>query len=345
MNEKKDTGRNANIDLIRTLCTLFVIMIHTTVKPFGGKPLAYNTLLGGLLVSNGIFYLMSGRLNLAKEFHSGKEIITFYKKKIVSIFIPYILISIALSFADMYAADEKDWSTFFVYTYKNIMMNNISIHLWFMYCLTGFYLSVPFFSKFLHGSSDDELKILFWLAMGWNAVYVYLNLNFGIAFMYQGWILEKWAFIFVMGYMSTRLINDKNKKFFYLAGVIGFAVSVLGQTYIPEHFTCWADLNPGFQIFIIAFFTFLEKEIRIKSDRVKRFLSFNAKYSFLIYLLHWHVLHGLAPKIIKTEIGWLHFTVSTVFTYCVSLLLAILLENLFLRYVKKIVSRILKLNA
>lgn len=37
MNEKKDTGRNANIDLIRTLCTLFVIMIHTTVKPLEGN--------------------------------------------------------------------------------------------------------------------------------------------------------------------------------------------------------------------------------------------------------------------------------------------------------------------
>ena len=338
---KKD-DRNTGIDLIKTVCMIFVIMIHTPLKPFESNLVAGVSLLAVLFVSNGLFYLVSGKLNLAKEFHSAKDIKQFYKKRLVSIILPYLLVCIGLSFVDMMLKDDRDWSMFFQFTYKNIMSDNVSLHLWFMYYLVGFLLSTPFVSKFLHACDKDELKILFWLAIGWNVFYVYLTTDLGITFWYRGFILEEYAVLYVLGYLADRIVDEKNEKFFYIAGVIGFVISIAGKSIFKENFFFWVDLHPGYIFFILAVYRLIDRKVRIKNAHVKKFLSFNAKYSFLIFLLHYHIMLHLAPLVVKTQIGWLNFLESTAFTYVVAMASAILLENLVLRHIRKATGRLLK---
>ena len=338
----KSDDRNSSIDLIKTVCMIFVIMIHTPIKPFENNIVAGLALLAILFVSNGLFYLVSGKLNLAKEFHSAKDITQFYKKRFVSIIVPYLLISVGLSFVDMMMKDDRNWSMFFEFTYKNIMSENVSLHLWFMYYLVGFLLSTPFVSKFLHASEKSELKILFWVAIVWNVFYVYLSTDLGIAFWYRGFILEEYAILYVLGYLADRIVDEKNEKFFYIAGVAGFVITVLGKLIFGENFYFWVDLHPGYIFFIIAVYRLIDRKVRINNVFVKKFLSFNAKYSFLIFLMHYHIMLYLAPLVVKTRTGWLNFLESTAFTYVVSMIAAILLENLVLRYVKKAASHLLK---
>ena len=83
--------RLINFDLMRVLMCIFVIMIHITEKPFSFPVRAAYTSV--FFLCNSIFYMLSGRFNLEHTFDSTGDCLNFYRKKFVSIYFPYILIS------------------------------------------------------------------------------------------------------------------------------------------------------------------------------------------------------------------------------------------------------------
>ena len=85
----------------------------------------------------------------------------------------------------------------------------------------------------------------------------------------------------VLGYLADRIVDEKNEKFFYIAGVAGFVITVLGKLIFGENFYFWVDLHPGYIFFIIAVYRLIDRKVRINNVFVKKFLSFNAKYSFV----------------------------------------------------------------
>ena len=331
--------RDVNCDLMRVICMVFVIAIHAERAFIKSTfvEVVFSTLF---FTCNGMFYMLSGRFNLQKEFLSKEDYKRYFSNRAVTILFPYILVTILLSLWDM--LDNGTWDgvvSFIRGTYISLMNTNALIHLWFMYPLIGMLLGVPFMAKMLRSMSEWELNILFGIGIAWNIVEIYLTLDMGVGFSYSGWMLSEWMMLFFVGYYCSRIINNSNKKYLYLFGLLGFAITVLGKYFIPDRYYNSTDLAVAYIVFTMAFYIFLDREISIKNEYVKKAICFVAKYSFLIYMLHWNVLYKITPKIVTVQ-ATLHNWLMRIFTtLIISLLLSIILDSLIISPVQRILRR------
>ena len=149
--------RLINFDLMRVLMCIFVIMIHITEKPFSFPVRAAYTSV--FFLCNSIFYMLSGRFNLEHTFDSTGDCLNFYRKKFVSIYFPYILISFMLSAVNLYShTGSITPKGVCVFAFKEFFDTNSEKALWFMYPLIGLLISTPFLSKMFHAMSDRECR-------------------------------------------------------------------------------------------------------------------------------------------------------------------------------------------
>ena len=72
----KNLKRNINLDLIRVIAMIFVVMVHVNPRPWQSIPVI-NIAMGVILIScNSFFYMLSGELNLIQKFCNQKD---YYK--------------------------------------------------------------------------------------------------------------------------------------------------------------------------------------------------------------------------------------------------------------------------
>ena len=335
--------RDINLDFIRVLSMIFVIAVHVEPKPLAGNILFTSILYTILFTCNTNFYLLSGQLHLRRNFSTPSDYITYYVQKMITILFPYITITFILSIwskiSDGNAITLKSFAT---ETYKALMSGNASGHLWFMYPLIGLLLSAPFFSKLFQKMTDWELNLLFILALFWNTVSIYFTKNFNVGFSYSGWLLSSWSIYFFAGYYCSRIIDTdtNNEKKLYLFGIIGFIVTILGKVFLPNNYNYSNDLAVAFVVFAMATYTFLKKHIHIKNTLIQNIIFFVAKHSFTVYMLHYHVVKKIVPKIITTTSTTLRFFETIIATLLISLILAIILDKCFINPIQKILKKL-----
>ena len=333
-------NRFVNYDLMRVIACFFVIMIHITKKPFSFPiRVCYTTVL---FLSNSIFYMLSGRFNLSYRFESPGDYKKYYSKKFLSILVPYVLISFLLSIWNFYILKENFGLKHLLrFAYTEFMADNSEKALWFMYPLIGFIISAPFLSRLLHALTDRECTILMSVALIWNFVKVFLSTNAGIDFAFSGWILETWVLYFVAGHLITRLINKKNQLRFYLAGIGGFLITVAVRIVTADHFDYSCDYSPAFFLFSIASYYFAEQHFYIKNEYIKQSVSFVAKHTFLIYLLHVHVMRYISPQIVRPDTETVPgYLLQTLCIFICSLTGAVILNLLLIRPLQYLLKKL-----
>lgn len=206
---EKNMRRDVNYDLMRVVCMIFVIMIHT------GRSFIENTFFATIFSTilfscNSIFYMLSGRFNLNKTFLGKESYKRYYWKKIVSIVWPYVFLTCVLNLWDMY--HNASWNSILLFlkiSYAKLMHENSSIHLWFMYPLIGMLISTPFLACMLQKLSDWELNLLLVVSLMWNVVSIYLTVDVNIGFSYSGFMLSGWMLHFFAGYYCCRIVNPR----------------------------------------------------------------------------------------------------------------------------------------
>lgn len=341
--------RNAHYDLMRVLAVIMVVMVHVPIKPFSENPVLRNLLMTLISTCNSIFFMLSGRLNLAKTFEQPTDYILYYKKKIVEILLPFVLCSALLLLWSMLQSGEPfTVGTYFSRFYREFMSGNISPHLWFMYALIGMLLATPFLSGMVQHLSDWALKLLLGLALGWNVVSIYFTEDLGISFAYNNWFLSGWIIHFFAGYAMYRLlptISKKGRKMILGVAIAGLVLTVAGKCLFPEHFLYSSDLSPLFVLWGIGVFVFFSDHPAIRSARFARFLQFAAKYSFVMYLIHYKILFDLVLIWIPEMSGATYsFLVHTLLTLLVSFAAAFLLTTFLIAPLQHLLRKILKIN-
>lgn len=340
-NDIQLTKRNLNCDLMRVICIVFVIMIHTG-NPFSRGSISAILFSTIVFLCNGIFFMIGGRFNLSKTFQCKEDYRKYYMGKLITILFPYILVTCLLNLWDTY--DSGNWGgiiLFFKRTYVAFMHTNYSTHLWFMYPYLGMLLSTPFLSKMLQRISNWELNLLFVIGLVWNIISIYMTRDFDITFSYSEWILSGWCFLFFLGYYCIRIINGSNKIVVYLLGIIGFVVTVVARYLIPGNYKNGVDLAVAFILFTMAVYTFFERELVIKNKLLIKLINLISKYSFIIYLIHYSILTKIAPKIVSTSSVILSFLARAGVTLILSILVAIVLDIFIIMPVQKLMRSIL----
>ena len=341
----KSEERNINIDLMRVISMIFVIALHTNPRPMMWNGLFRSFYFTFFMVCNSCFFMISGHFNLNKRFCSAFDIMDFYGKRIISILFPFVFGVLFLYLWSTLAAGEK---FSFTKLYKVLMGGGDYDHLWYMYCLIGFLLSTPFLSKALSNMGTSELKIVFFICALWSVAEVYLTKNLGVNFRYSGWILEGSAVAFFSGYFCDRVVNNKNKKWFYILGSIGFLITLICYWKVPERFNNPHDASSvAFLLYSIAFYIFFTRDINAEKlcDPIKKLITFAAKHSFMAYLLHWNILAFWSPLyMFKSDHKSVIFMGVVIITFFVSILLAFALDTLFIfpvqRGMRKLLNRI-----
>ena len=315
----KINGREIQSDLIRVIAMLFVICVHVHTN-LGERHWFLDGLrVAMILTCNGMFFMLSGKYNL--RFQAEKEqnsYGSFYQKKLTSIVIPFVIYTLVVYICNM---QWENWSlSVAIQDYFRVFFDrNITTHLWFMYQLIGILLSAPFLAVMLHNLSDKSLILLLSIGFGWNFVSITLLPDIlGYTFNFSGWILSEMLLYFVLGYALDRIIKKKEHVMALCGlGILGVIITIVQGHFFEDKFTGLYDLSLVYIFVNIGLYLFLERICLIKSENFARVLSFIAKHSFGVYILHFYVIQWLGNNLhfpwVKLEIASYLLSVLTVF--------------------------------
>lgn len=335
--------RLANYDLMRILMSFYVVCIHVTQpQVLVGNILLNNMFRTFVLQCDIVFFMLSGKFNLNKKFQEKKDYIDFYVSRFINILLPYVVITSLMTIENL--VTNHNCYNIKVWAYSSIKAmvdTNADTHMWFMCALIGLIIGAPFLSKMLHSMKDFEVKILFVVCIVWSVVSIYIFKNNGFAFRINTFFMGGWMFSFVLGGCLHRIVNEKNKKKFYVAGVLGFIITVLGMTYL-ETFKNENDLSACFVLFGIASFLFMEKFFCINNNKINKFISWVAQYSFYAYMIHIFIYVEYVGDLFVEEKGFGQYIMTVIITFVSSYIVGFLLVTILIKPLQKLARVLLK---
>lgn len=338
-------NRNIQSDFIRVNCMISVIALHSLV--FISQPIIGKVIRTLLFFCNPLFFMLSGKYNL--KFETGKDekkdYYFFYAKKIINIVFPFILYSLIIFLVNMRKSDITILQGMIRFL-KAFFTNNIDYHLWFMYKLIIYLLSAPFLSKMLKNLSDIEIKILMVIGFIWNFVSILLMTNiFNVKLGFSGWILDGWIYYFIMGYFCDRIKELKHKKTISLCTLTAFVLTICIACYFPQYTKNLWDLSPIYTIYVLGIYLLFDRVILIKSRIIIKIVSFLAKYSFSVYLIHTLVLRAFQKFVGLIHVNMINqyilYMLSIVSVLLLSTILAFIIDNILVNPIKKAMKKIL----
>ena len=191
--------------------------------------------------------------------------------------------------------------------------------------------------------SDWEMKLLFWLSIGWNTVSIYLINDLGWNFRYGKWIMASWTIYFFLGYFHERMITGKNKKFWYVMGIAGFLITVLWQYVLPLENHSDKDFAPAYTFFVIGMYTFLLFEVKISWEWLKKVIAFLAKHSFTVYLIHYLVLEMIGQRFYEGYSAKTGFVLTYAACFACSVGFAVVFDLILEKLIQKPLKKALKI--
>lgn len=318
-----ENSRNCSIDLLRILCCFLVVCIHTAplyqsytqLEVTEGQKYIVLGLESFVRVGMPVFFVISGMFILNKEVTS---LYDFYKKRLTSIIIPFIVASI-LHFSLKQYINNDDFSMK-GYMLALVGTTSISDHFWFVYAIIGIYIVSPVFSLLV--SSLDAKKASLILKI----VFAFILLNVYVSPFIKGMFLPEigmWLLYFISGGLITKL---KIKTRVYTIGfVVGYLLTIIASYINNGHFLPinLRQYDSGINMYIFAMcFAGIFWSINMKVKGVcAHFITYLSSATYMIYLLH------IAVQIIVSHFIPNYWYVGSVFTYTISMSLVVMMVS------------------
>lgn len=334
--------RNNGLDLLRITLCLFVIAIHS-LGHLGNENVYVDMFLPTILgAANGLFYMLSGYFNLNKEFKNSSDIKKFYKNKIIYVLCPFLAFNLFwVAWDYLHAFGSVNILDMLSVYYRTVVSSSAEGHMWFMYPLFGMLLATPFLSKMLHSMKDDELKLMWRIAIGYNVFAYFLCENFGISFRVLSWVFEGWTIYYFAGYYFRRVVSKESSVKWISLGLLGYFVTCLGiNSKLPifEQFVGGNDMQPMYTLFCMGLLYVWNKYVVIENHIIGKITSFLAANAYLVYLFHTRGIEYAVRKLHVVDsnvVSW--FTV--VFGAFVISLIAAVVTNFIMKPVQKLVDK------
>lgn len=290
--ENKKEGRIFQYDLMRFLFMLMVLGVHvlSVSKQFSEE---YNTtwiittiFTDLFLICNPLFFMLSGRFNLKKEFNTKEDYKKFYIKRIATLLVPFLIFSIVI-----YIYRNFDNLSIIDFA-KGLLAGNIEGTYWFVYTLLGIMIFSPFFSKMLKNMNLFEKKLFFIISFCVNTfitVFAVFKIPNIITFEIVG--LVHWNFYYLMGeYIEEIFSTRKSRKIIMLIGLLTFALQFILRCTIDSGYRL-SNPSPLLTLQALALYFLVLEFVKVKNEKVKNVISYFSKYSYIFYLLHMTVIN------------------------------------------------------
>ncbi len=330
--QSKSSHRIVWVDVLRFIAIFMVIAIHCS-DPFNVSPEArsnpefnfWGTLYGSFLrPCVPLFVMITGLLLLPVKLSIGD----FYKKRLLRIFIPFVVWSVLYNLfpwitgvlglpstiiSDVFAYASPNASQTFTDAIKNIALmpfnfNVYTVPMWYLYMLIGLYLYMPYFSVWVEKAPITQKKIFlgFWvLTLFLPYAYAFFSQNlfglsawntFGTFYYFAGF-----NGYLLLGYYLTQHVKtislSKTLAISLPLLIIGYAVTYMGfksMTAIPNCTEEQMELfflycSPNVAMMTVAIFL-LVRRIKFSTPTLINLFANITKCGLGIYLIHYFVV-------------------------------------------------------
>lgn len=304
--------RIIKFDIIRTVAILCVILCHSTeflywtgAFPSSSSPgrfLSFFLVIGRLGVP--LFFLLSGALLLKKQIETDEDVLSFYKKNLLPLFIAYeiwiILYNLFLWFTS-YSTDVN----FECILKEILLLHQVDIpSIWYMFAIMQLYLFIPFLAKIVKTFSLKSLSVVLIALIFYAFVLPYVNSLFNIFHIEQSLALP-WSFMgsiyylvyLLLGYFIT---NHKRTRIptigIILAGIVCFIWSCATHFYNYSNVTSfsgtlWYDLLPVFLTSVCLFLLLNRIDDARVPKKLASYFTYISKISLGLFYLHYPILY------------------------------------------------------
>lgn len=314
---------------MRAIACLSVVMIHTITTTFykfdmsnhGYKLRVFQLLL---LYATPMFVFISEFL-LAKQYKT-KVKDGFFKQKLLTLGIPYIIINLGLAYVYGHPKNFHDYLSS-----VNSMMFHGGTLTYFIVIIFQFYLLHVLFAKYLVKLNPIKIIIyslvitsLFWAMRNFVEAPETIYLNW--IWQREGWmIFIGWLSYFLLGfymgyYYETMMNRIQNYTWHIVIGAIVVTIGVVFN-YLSGIITLVDSKRfdtPIYVTMVILLFFLIASYIKY----VPRFIIFISNYSFSIYLIHYFFVHRLGSLHEHPLFNILFtFTLTVTFSVCIGYLM------------------------
>lgn len=330
-------------DVVRVVAMVFVVAVHSLAVVDTTSTAGFLFLAVGQAVfftANALFFMMSGKFNV-RECNTDQDLKRYYYKKIRNILLPILILFFIRTLYDLYPHYESALFVGKEYI-KNTLGAYNSIEYWFVFTLVGFLLVAPFLAKSFLSMSKFAQKVFLGIGLAYNFC-VLIATNFGIPFSW-GYLFSGFAFVFFLGVYIDKLFTTKKQiMLLLLIAVASLAITVL---------FAWNgkikgihDISPFYTLIAIAIY--LGILYLFRNAKPSRIVSFMAKHSFSVYLIHMMVLMPISV-LVAGDRGFstmgLYFLVVAV-VFFLSLGLAFIVDTFIVKPVQKLFDRVIPIPA
>lgn len=290
-----DTSKKIYVfSYIRAISCIAIICLHTIFTAVGiyGKTVQENQLISYRVVMDNLmwavpcFIMVTGALLLNREkYISYKKIFTKYIGRVLwAIFV----FGLTFAFIDIVYSVEPMTMRMVWGQLAEIITGKSWSHVWYLYCIIGLYLLLPFYKKIVNNSTRKEMLYLLVMYVVFLSIVPQLrNWNVNIGFYIH--VSTIYPFYFFLGnylweYQSSIKIREKlliaiSTIFISFLSWIGWIREIINM----RSFFSYSSILIIVQS--IGVFLLLSK-INIKIDCLKTFLLKIDENSFGVYLIH-----------------------------------------------------------
>lgn len=330
-------------DFMRVMFMLMVLGVHVLsntkqfVHEYNINWYFFNILTDFFMIGNPLFFMLSGKFNLDKDFSKPEDYKKFYKKRAISILIPFIIVgSFIYVLKNRYNLGISDYAT-------KMLNGQLDGTYWFVYSLIGILIFSPFFSKMLKNTSDFEKKLFLGIIFVANAIIVaFAIFEFPFAFKFQTVALAFWHLYYFSGYLIEDVFKTKkSRNTVIILGILALISQLLIRRFINYKYRL-TDPSPLLTLEAFGLYFILLDKIKINSEKVQKVISDLAQYSFIFYLLHMIVVRNVC-KVFPLNIDSLHNALYGIIIFIISfvmtLIASIIMQKIIIKPIQKIFEK------
>lgn len=325
-------------DFVRTVAIFFVVAVHSLYFVDQSSTAClwiYWALQSLFFTGNALFFLLSGKFNL-RERTDDAGVKKFYYNKIRNIMLPIVIVFLIRTFYNLYPEiTALGFAKAFV---KNFSFEFASTEYWFVFSLVGCIIVAPFLAHAFAKLSRFEQKVFLAIGLGFNLLVIIAG-NAGYAFKW-GYLFSGFSFAFCLGQYIESFFTPRNNRVLAIAAPLCLIVTVFLIDYGMR--TNVQDISPIFTILSLGVYALL----LFLGDKMNpsKFVSFIAKHSFSIYLVHMMILlplEGVLP-ILSGKWSLLMFAGVTLLVFAASTGVAFVLDKVVIDPAKNLFDKAFK---
>lgn len=305
-NVRQSATRRTYLDCLRIIATFAVMILHIASQNWYAVDVGtrewkvFDFFDSMVRWSVPVFVMISGYLFLG----GSKSIEYIFKKNILRIATAFIFWSALYAAINLVSGKIE---------LKNALREFVEgpTHLWFLFMIVGLYILVPLLHKIVETTESTRYFIV--ISLVFTFVFPYavklVSLYLGKIGMVADGILKSVCFYFTLGYVSYFVygyhlgkieIGVRVRRFIYLAGILGFAVTAFASFIFPItpesavlSFHDNMTLNVMLESAAVFVFARYNLDFSSASYRTKEIIKKLSNYSFGAYLVHVMVISQL----------------------------------------------------